>query len=382
MLKPKYTTLNRLVLRADNLIANFDYLKSLQPTAEIFPVLKSNAYGHGLKEVCQILNHTTATMVVVDSYPEAQIAYRYFRGKVLILGEMPLKAYRYCHRSKTEFVVYNEATLKYLSRYGKQAKVHLFINSGMNREGIKDLPAFIADNRKYLNRVEVSGLCSHLASADEESILNNDQEKQFGDALDVLRSEGFFPRWIHLGNSAAVFNLHNPLLTAYRPGLAFYGYSPFISEQGRKEEGEKEDEIEDALRPALEIYSQLVSIQDLKFGEGVSYNETYRARQDTRIGVIPFGYFEALDRRLSNSAKFLVLSSTGQFWAPIAGRVCMNLSCLDINHHEAHLGDLVQIVSSNPEDPNSVVNLSALSGTIPYEFLVKIQANIRREVVK
>jgi len=176
--------------------------------------------------------------------------------------------------------------------------------------------------------------------------------------------------------------LHNPLLTAYRPGLAFYGYSPFISEQGKKEEGEKEDEIEEALRPALEIYSQLVSIQDLKFGEGVSYNETYRARQDTRIGVIPFGYFEALDRRLSNSAKFLVLSSAGQFWAPIAGRVCMNLCCLDINHHEAHLGDLVQIVSSNPEDPNSVVNLSFLSGTIPYEFLAKIQANIRREVVK
>ncbi|MFA5754150.1 MAG: alanine racemase [Patescibacteria group bacterium] len=385
LIKPRYPTLNRLVIKADNLIANFNYLKSLQPTAEIFPVLKSNAYGHGLKEVCRILNRTSAVMVVVDSYPEAQIAYRYFRGRVLILGEMPLKAYHYCRRKKTEFVVYNEATLKYLSRYGQQAKIHLFVNSGMNREGIKDLPTFIVNNRKYLNRVDVVGLCSHLASADEDSVLNQDQEKRFARALDTLRSEGFFPRWVHLGNSAAIFSLNNQnqTLTAFRPGLAFYGYNPFLSEQGNVESGWREggDDVQEHLRPALEIYSQLVSLQDLRFGEGVSYNETYRADHDTTIGVIPFGYFEGLDRRLSNQAKFLVGSSRERFLAPIAGRVCMNLTCLDLGRQEAKLGDAVQIVSSDPQAPNSVANFSHLIGTIPYEFLVKLQANIRREIV-
>lgn len=380
LFKPKYPSLNRVVLRANNLLANLAYLKSLQPTAEMFPVLKSNAYGHGLKEVCQILSQSAVSMVAVDSYPEAQIAYRYFRGQVLIIGEMPLQAYRYCRLKRTEFVVYNEATLQHLARYGKKARIHLFVNSGMNREGIKNLPEFIERNRKYLEQVSVTGLCSHLASADEESILNRNQAEEFSNSLDVLRQAGFFPRWVHLGNSAAIFNLKNKLLTAYRPGLSFYGYSPFLSGDGRLDPEAKT--VLEQLRPALEVYSQIISLQDLKFGESVSYNETYRARGNVRVGVVPFGYFEGLDRRLSNQAEFLVKSSHGDFWAKIAGRVCMNLTCLDMDNREARLGTPVQIVSSQPDDKNSIINLASLSGLIPYELLVKIQANIRREIKK
>lgn len=371
LLKPKYETLNLVEINAANLIANYNYLKSLQPTAEIFPVLKSNAYGHGLTEICQILNQTEAPMVVVDSYPEAQIVYRYFKRKVLILSEMPWRAYRYCKFKRTEFVVYNQETLKYLSRYGKKAQIHLFINSGMNREGIKNLAAFIAQNKKYLDRVEVVGLCSHLASADQDSILNREQEDNFMAALDVLRAAGYFPHWIHLGNSAAVFSLNNKLLTAFRPGLAFYGYSPFTGEKGSNL----------PLKPALQIFSHIISLQDLKFRESVSYNETYRAVRPTKIAVIPFGYFEGLDCRFSNRAKFLVQTEKGDFWAKVAGRVCMNLTCLEIGQEKVKIGDLIQVVSSNPADPNSVVNLTNLSNTISYEFLVKLQSNIRREIV-
>lgn len=369
--KPRYETLNKIIIRADKIIANFDYLKSLQPQAEIFPVLKSNAYGHGLKEMCQILNRAKVLMVAVDSYPEAQVVYRYFRGRVLILGEMPLRAYRYCRFQRTEFVVYNEDTLKYLSRFGKKAKIHLFVNSGMNREGIKDLSTWLSRNRKYLDRLELTGLCSHLASADEESILNQTQEDNFLAALETLKQQGFFPRWVHLGNSAAIFSQRNNLLTAYRPGLALYGYSPFPL-------GEEEHP---RLQAALQIFSHIISLQDLEAGESVSYNEDYRVSQPTRIAVIPFGYFEGLDRRLSNKAEFLVQSARESFWSRIAGRVCMNLSCLDIGEHEARVGDLVQIVSDQAGAPNSVANLSRAMGTIPYEFLAKLQASIRREII-
>jgi len=372
ILKPKYETLNIIKINAANLVANFQYLKSLQPAAEIFPVLKSNAYGHGLKEVCQILNSTAATMVAVDSYPEAQIAYRYFRGRVLILGEMPLRVYDYCLLKRTEFVVYNAATLQYLSRFGRRAKIHLFINSGMNREGIKDIAKFIEQNRRYLALVEVSGLCSHLAAAENDSQLNRTQEDNFLDALSIVRAAGFFPRWIHLGNSAAMFTSESKLLTAFRPGLAFYGYNPFKSEEGS----------DSPLRPALEIYSRLVSLQDLRPGESVSYDENYRAATATQIGVIPFGYFEGLDRRLSNRAKFLVSTADNSFWAKVAGNICMNLTCLEIGQNEAQVGDIVQVVSDNPSDPNSVASLAGLEHTIPYEFLVKLPANIRREIVR
>lgn len=371
LIKPKYETLNKIEINEANILANYNYLRNLQPTAEIFPVLKSNAYGHGLKEICLILNKTQTKMVAVDSYPEAQIVYRYFNGKVLILGEMPLRAYSYCKFKRTEFVVYNEVTLRYLARYGKRAKIHLFVNSGMNREGIKDLDIFISKNKKNLDRVLVSGLCSHLASADQPSILNKTQEDNFFSNLEILRAAGFFPEWVHLGNSAAIFTIDNKLLTAYRPGLALYGYSPFSQSEERA----------NILKPALEAFSHVVSIQNLKFGESVSYNEDYRATAPGRVAIIPFGYFEGLDRRLSNRAKFLLKSEEEDFWGQIAGKVCMNLSCLDIKNRSVKVGDIVQVISAENSDPNSIINLAALMGTIPYEFLVKIQPNVRREIV-
>jgi len=375
LLKPKYETLNKIEIDAKKIIANFNYLKERQGSAKIFPVLKSNAYGHGLKEMCLILNQTDAPMVIVDSFPEAQIAWRYFKEKVLILGEMPLKAYSYCDFKRTEFVIYNSETLKHLSRYGKRAKIHLFVNSGMNREGIKDLARFIELNKNYLDKVDLTGLCSHLASADEQSILNQTQETAFIDSLDILRSAGYFPRWIHLGNSAGLLSLRNKLLTAYRPGLALYGYNPFSDSE--KSEFEKNKQ----LQPALKVISRIVSIQKVLPDEPVSYNESYHAAKETNIAIIPFGYFEGLDRRLSNKAEFLVLSLNSAIWTPIAGKVCMNLTCLDVDGRTVQKGDPVIIVSDQVKDKNSVLNLSRLMNTIPYEFLVRLQPSVRREII-
>jgi len=371
ILKPKYDTLNEIEVDGNKIISNFNYLKSLQKEAVIFPVLKSNAYGHGLKEMCRILNKTSASMVIVDSFPEAQIVYRNFKGRVLILGEMPIDTYKYTRLSKTDFVIYNSDTLKYISRYGKRARIHLFVNSGMNREGIKNLALFIKENQRYLERVDVVGLCSHLASADDQkSPLNIEQENLFLDDLAVLKTAGFFPRYVHLGNSAAILSLNNKLLTAYRAGLSLYGYSTIKSLNNKNVE----------LQPALQIFSHIVSLQELKKGETVSYNETYQANNDVLIAVIPFGYFEGLDRRLSNQARFLVEDKSGDFYAPVAGRVCMNLTCLEINR-PVRIGDVVKVVSSNPEDQNSIVNISNQIGTIPYEFLAKLQSNIRRKII-
>ncbi len=375
LLKPKYTTLNKIEIDAKKIIANFNYLQAKQGNAAIFPVLKSNAYGHGLKEICLILNKTAAPLVIVDSFPEVQIALRYFKRNVLLLGEMPLEAYGYCDFKRTEFVVYNSETLKYLARYGKKVQIHLFVNSGMNREGIKDLSKFIAINKRYLDKVEVTGFCSHLASAEEPSISNQNQEIEFMSALDVLRSAGYFPRWIHLGNSAGLFKIHNNLLTAYRPGLALYGYSPFTDAEETKFAANSN------LQPAFKVVSKVISVQKLLPGESVSYNETYQATKETNIAVIPFGYFEGLDRRLSNRAEFLVTSLTQSIWAPVAGKVCMNLTCLDVANQNIRKGDTVIIVSDNPKDRNSVLNLTHLMNSIPYELLVHFQANIRREIV-
>lgn len=369
IIKAKYDSLNLVEISSNNLINNFNFLQEQHPGAEIFPVLKSNAYGHGLKEVCQILNCSAAKMVVVDSYPEAQIVYKYFKGKVLILGEMPLELYHYSQLKKTEFVVYSPDTLKELAKYGKGAKIHLFLNSGMNREGISDIASFIKENRDILNKVELVGFCSHLASADDfDSNLTKKQEDKFLEALKILRNNGFNPKYIHLGNSAGIFRLKEKEYNAFRTGLSFYGYSPF---KDKKEEG---------LKPALEIKSKITHIQKIKASETVSYNEKFIAQQDTNIALIPFGYFEGLDRRFSNNLSCEVTTEKERFLAEIAGRVCMNISCLNLGSHEASKGDVVKIISSKIEDKNSLYHLAEISGSI-YELLVRIHGGIRRKIL-
>jgi alanine racemase len=314
-------------------------------------------------------------MIAIDSFPEAQIAYKNFKGKILILGEMPIKAYRYCKLKRTEFVVYNSETLKYLSRYKTKANIHLFFNSGMNREGIDDIEDFVNNNKEYLDKVNVIGFCSHLAEADDpESNFNKDQESLFLKGLGVLHSNKIYPKWIHLGNSGGVFLLKNKLFNAFRPGISFYGYSPF------KPEIDEDLEKTDRLQPALSLKSTIVATHKALAGDKISYGNSLKLDENSNIAVIPFGYFEGLDRRFSNCAKFLYRNKEDIFWVKIAGKVCMNLTCLNFKNREVRVGEQVEIISEMKNMENSLQNLSEKIGILNYEMLIKLNSNIKRIV--
>lgn len=372
-IKPRYQTLNVLEIKRQSILDNYKLLQASQKEAAIFPVLKSNAYGHGLIELCRILNDSEAPFVVVDSFPEAQTAYKYFKRKVLILGEMPAKAYSYCNLKRSEFCVYNRESLEVLSRLGR-AKIHLFVNSGMNREGIKDLKKFLMDNRDLLKKLEVTGFCSHLAASEEDNESNKKQLDKFLSNLEILKTEGYNPKWVHLGNSAAIFTTHNSSLTAFRSGLALYGYSPFDKDNTNYLKTSE-------LKPALRLSSTVVSVQDLTAGDRVSYNGTYQSASGGKIAVIPFGYYEGLARSLSNIGSLVWENAGKRHYLKIAGRICMNLCCLEANDLDVRVGDKIEIISLDRDDKNSLENLATLSGKITYELLVGLQSNIRRIII-
>lgn len=373
IIKPKYQSLNTIEIIKDNLISNLNYLYSLQEQAEMFPVLKSNAYGHGLKEVSRILNYTPVKMVAIDSFPEAQIVYKNFRGEVLFLSELPKDVYKYCKLKRSEFIVYNQETLKYLSRFGQKIKIHLFLNTGMNREGIDNLEEFIKDNKKYLDKVQITGFCSHLVETSEISTdFTQKQERLFLEGLEILHKNKIYPKWIHLGNSGGVFKLKNKVFNAFRPGIAFYGYNPF---------GCDYEAFSSSLKPALRVSSTIVKTHKINPGERVSYSHSFIAEKSANIAVIPFGYFEGLDRRFSNCAKLLFSKEKEIFWAKIAGNVCMNLCCLDCQNNEIKIGDQVEIISEIKNFENSIDNLSQVAGIINYEILTGLNSNIRRVIV-
>jgi alanine racemase len=157
--------------------------------------------------------------------------------------------------------------------------------------------------------------------------------------------------------------------------LALYGYDPI-------DDSEDGEFISNSpLQPALQLFSTIISIQNLQANEVVSYNASYLTTKETNIGIIPFGYFEGLDRRLSNKAQFRIVRSKDKIWVKIAGKVCMNITCLDLEKNDVRRGDQVMLISDEKNDPNSAQSLAKLMGTIPYEVLVKLQANISREII-
>ncbi len=369
-LKSDYDTLNKIEISRAKLLANLEYLASLQPGAAIWPVLKANAYGHGIKEVAQILSKSLAPVVIVDSFPEAQIVYDNFSGEVLISGEMSLDVYKYLKWRKTMVVVYNLKTIKYLAQNFPGARVHLFYNSGLNREGFDDPAEFMKMAQQYLQKLAVVGFMSHLTSAEEDGPENARQLAKFWSALEIIKSYGYQPEFIHIGNSAGLFTISDQRLNVWRTGLSFYGYSLLDSTNINFPKVQK-------LQPALRVLSTVIAKHQIASGEGVSYNHRYRADTATSIAVMPFGYFEGLPRDLSKLAKFKINNELVE----IAGTICMNLCCLDTRELKCKVGDRVEIISSNKADFNSLDNLAKISQKIPYELLTNLKNNIRREVV-
>jgi alanine racemase len=126
--------MNRVVIHKKNILHNYEYLQSLRPQASIFPVLKSNAYGHGLVEMAKIMNDTDAPYLVIDSIPEYFQAREYTKKRFLLLGETLPHNYKKLKADRVTFAVYNVLTLEYLLSFRRNFTVHFFLNTGMNRE--------------------------------------------------------------------------------------------------------------------------------------------------------------------------------------------------------------------------------------------------------
>ena len=370
--KFNYQSLNRLEISSQKILANLSYLRT-QGEGEIVPVLKANAYGHGLKEISIILNKDKQVKTIaIDSWPEYLLAHKYFKGKILILSEMPLPNYLYLNWQRTEVCIYNQETLEYLAKYKKGAKIHLFINTGMNREGIDDIQKFYFKNRKLLASLKIQGLASHLAKAhDMDSDLSQGQVNKYFQALDFLKEQGIEPKYKHLLNSAGFLSFQDPRLNLARIGLALYGYNPLPSSSKHFTKGE-------ALEPALSLLTKVIKTRKIKAGESVSYNDSFIAKQDMYLLSIPFGYSEGLPRALSNQASFTDLKQGLDL--KLVGDVSMNLSCLS-SPEPLELGREVLIISRNKGDKNSLENLTKIEKTIIYEFLVRLKANLRRKVI-
>lgn len=356
----------------DAVLHNYDFLQSLKPSDVIFPVLKSNAYGHGIEEIAGILKETSAPYLCVDSYPEYQIARKYSKKDILLIGETLPENYWFFDHKHTAISVYNISTLKYLAKKSRPRRIHLFINTWMNREGVQlHNLGTVLDIIKQAPHLVFEWVMSHFADSDnKDTTYMHEQIERFKKMYTLIQQSGFSPRFKHIGNSASIAKFDDPFFTAWRTGKCLYGWNPVSPEDAHRSSYQ-------TLQWVMRITSKVISSQQIDTWDTVGYSRTYTAAQPTNIITIPFWYYEWLPRVLSN--KFQV--KWNEHYLTAAGRISMNMSSYDGNNLPIAVGDEIELISPLSSDANSIISIARLADTIPHDVLVRFAANMKKEVV-
>ena len=346
---------------------NLKVIQGIARQAKILAVVKADAYGHGLVPVSRRLVAEGAAALGVGRVEEVEELRRAGLGVpvVILTGVLPWEAGQ-AVRLRSLPLVFDLENAEILAAtaktMGRSAEVLIKVDTGMGRLGFpdKDLGS-LAEKLRSLEGLSVRGLASHLARADEED--KSEAAKQIGrfnQAVALFRDKGFDLDLNTLANSAGVLDLKEAHVDLVRPGIILYGArpGPGIKSRTRTE-------------PVMTVKTRLIQVRDIEAGQPLSYGGTYVTPGPSRIGVVAMGYGHGLSRGLSSEAgeaKAWMLVQ-GQR-APIVGRVCMNLTLLDLTAVPgAEPGEEVVVVGSQDGETLLADDLAQAWGTIPYEVM-------------
>ena len=357
---------------------NIDAFRTtIAPTTSLMVVVKANAYGHGLETVAPIAAER-ADWLGVNCIDEALVITRLkIQKPVAILGHTPLEQMEDVVRNEYRQVLYRMDVAKALSAASVQlstgAKVHLKIETGTNRQGIapEKLAAFIDEVRK-LPGLEIEGAYTHFANIEDtlDPSFAESQVQKFRQALDILKNLGIRPTQVHASASAGSLLYAEMDFTMVRVGIGTYGIWPSRETQvAARERGRKL-----TLAPILTWKTRVAQVKDVNPGEYVGYGLTFRASRAMKLAVLPIGYYDGYDRKLSNSARALIHGQP----ASIVGRVAMNMTMLDVTDVGADLDDEVVLLGRQGNAEIRVEEIAEKIGSIPYEVVARINPLIPR----
>lgn len=365
-----YEPLIRVKISRKKLINNIKEFIKIAPNGQIAPVLKSNAYGHGLLEIARILTDSGCNIpfFVVDSYFEA-VALRNngMKAPLLIIGYTRPEVIAQSKLKRTSFTVSGVDTLLTLADYPEiGSPIHLKIDTGMRRQGI--LPREIDRAIKVIRdngKIILEGVASHLSDADNpDPTFTKTQIDLWNNLVEKFKNDFPAIKYFHLSNTDGHKFSGKINASLSRLGIGMYGLINIPNLD---------------LSPTLSMKTIITGLKTIEAGDTIGYSRTFKAKNDMRIANIPVGYFEGLDRRLSNNG--CVLVGEKRVPCPIVGRVGMNITTIDVtNAGDVEIGTPVVVISDNTSDPNSIVSIARKCNTIPYEIVVKIPAHLKRVV--
>lgn len=342
----------------------------------VVAVVKADAYGHGAVEISRAAAEAGADALAV-ALPEEAIELRQAGLKlpIIVLGRANDAQARLSVELSLEQCVFTaEDMLRAQSlaeELGRRASVHLKIDTGMSRIGIREereLDGFIEAAAKC-PQVDICGMFTHFACADEaDKSFTKRQYEDFLGFAQKLRGAGYDPK-LHAANSASCIDTPDYKLDYTRCGIASYGYYPSA----------EVDRAAMELRPVMRVFAEISQVKHVEALTPIGYNSTYKTQNAADIATVQIGYGDGYNRLLSNRGRMLVQTADGYEYAPIVGRVCMDQTMIDVTGMEGvREGGSVMVLGGAGDKCVSADELAGLCGTISYEILLSFSARVPR----
>lgn len=363
-----------VTIHLDRLSRNLRLLQSLVGKCAVWPAIKANAYGHDAVIVARHLVDLGCGTLCVAHASEAEVLIRSgVAARFVLLSAGLSDPADMIVEYGLEPVVSELAIAREIARVAvarsRQVSIHVKVDTGMGRVGIHpDAAASFVETCQALPGLRVRGVMSHFPRADEaDKGYSKEQTERFRRVVAGLNRQAI--DYVHMANSAAIFDLPESHFDAVRPGIALYGLKPSLTMSNPRVE---------ALQPVLEWKTRISFLKTVPAGTGLSYGHAFPTARESLIATIPCGYGDGLSRAFSNNLEVLVAGVR----CPLVGRVTMDQSLIDLTDVKGRveLGDEVVIIGRQGDEEVTADELAARLGTINYEVVTTISARVPRLV--
>ncbi|MBU6338954.1 MAG: alanine racemase [Rickettsiales bacterium] len=347
--------------------------KNISSKTKFIAVVKANAYGHGLLEVANIIKNNVDSFAVFDFNDAVFLRQKKITKPLLTLGRLFPEQINLAVKNNIEATITTFDILEKLqkTKLSKKLQVHICVDTGLGRDGfvLSDLEKLlkILQNKNLQKNIEVVGLYAHFASADDSKFdsYTKKQIEIFKKWKNAFAKIGLKPL-IHHAASAASLTKKGTDFDAIRIGLSLYGLYP--SEEIRAKKQNK-------LQPVLSWKVKISEVKNMKKGEAISYGCTHILKRDSKIAVLPIGYFDGISRISSNKSFAIVKGKK----VPQIGRITMNLIVLDVTDvKDVKIGDVVTIIGKSV----SADNWASWAQTSNYEIVTRLGAHLSRKITR